>query len=465
MLEAKLVTPSLLQQNDLTMLRIRRGAYGSELIDGRHLQTGGLEQEMLRMDSALAQNYPITIHVAHHSDTLRESYLKVEANWKGKIVVHPMNLLTRDAREIRGNILSLVGEVRPTFVHIHHPWDSIDLEIIRDIPKSTPLIASDHTTSVGSASPSSLPPQQRIRSLWLKALDHYKSERGVGLRPILAAISTGNRIADFLGRKQVAQKCRQEVVARANDCPYAAFALTAVSLAGKGDFGSLCSCIIPPPVDSDFFNRQNASTERANQILKELGISQEAKLITYHARMCKEKGQQILPLVAQRLRDQGYSKFAFLLVGPESQSGMMAALKQDIHTKGLEKYVYLLSGVDQVTIRDLLAVSSMSVFPTFDEGLGLTAVEALMMEIPVVAHKVGGVSEVVTDHVNGRLVKAGDIDAFANAVSDLLNDPKMRADYGRIGREMLKDRFAPEACAQRYLEQVCLPLVFAAAES
>jgi hypothetical protein len=102
------------------------------------------------MDSALAHNYPITIHVANHSDAPRESYLKVVANWKGRIVVHPMNLLTGEAREIRGNILSVVDQVRPTFVHLHHPSDSIDLEIIKHIPKSMPLIASYHSECLTS---------------------------------------------------------------------------------------------------------------------------------------------------------------------------------------------------------------------------------------------------------------------------------------------------------------------------
>jgi glycosyltransferase involved in cell wall biosynthesis len=175
--------------------------------------------------------------------------------------------------------------------------------------------------------------------------------------------------------------------------------------------------------------------------------------------MCFEKGQHILPQVAAKLKEKTDVPCAFLLVGPESQPRMFQILRRDIAARGVKDRVYILPGVDQPTVRDLLAVTHISMFPTFDEGLGLTAVEAAMMELPVVAHRVGGVPEVVFDQVNGRLVDVNDVNSFADALHELISNPTLRVQYGTKGREMMERRFSPRACAQKYLEQVCLPLI------
>jgi glycosyltransferase involved in cell wall biosynthesis len=78
---------------------------------------------------------------------------------------------------------------------------------------------------------------------------------------------------------------------------------------------------------------------------------------------------------------------------------------------------------------DLVAMAS-----TF-EGFPLAVMESLAAGVPVVATRVGGVPDAVTDGVEGCLVEAGDVDALAGAIVELASDPDRRAAMARAARE------------------------------
>jgi glycosyltransferase involved in cell wall biosynthesis len=87
---------------------------------------------------------------------------------------------------------------------------------------------------------------------------------------------------------------------------------------------------------------------------------------------------------------------------------------------------------------------------TEPEGLGLSAVEALLCETPVVASAVGGLPDVIEDRANGRLVRANNPSALADAIADALANHDRRAAWGREGRTRMLARFSPAVCAGTY---------------
>lgn len=84
---------------------------------------------------------------------------------------------------------------------------------------------------------------------------------------------------------------------------------------------------------------------------------------------------------------------------------------------------------------DVVALSSRN------EGTPASLIEALAAERPVVATRVGGVSSVVDDGVTGFLVPAGDSDALARRIGQLLADPHLRRRFGTEGRARSRSRF------------------------
>jgi glycosyltransferase involved in cell wall biosynthesis len=94
--------------------------------------------------------------------------------------------------------------------------------------------------------------------------------------------------------------------------------------------------------------------------------------------------------------------------------------------------------------------ATLHVIPALEEGLGLTAIESLLCETPVVAFDSGGVPDAVVPGRTGMLVPPGDTAALAESLDELLTDPLARVRLGREGRAMMLAKFSPDAVAARY---------------
>jgi glycosyltransferase involved in cell wall biosynthesis len=94
--------------------------------------------------------------------------------------------------------------------------------------------------------------------------------------------------------------------------------------------------------------------------------------------------------------------------------------------------------------------ASALVVPSIGEGLGLVAVEAQLCGAPVVAFESGGITDTVTHGETGLLVPPGDVNALAEALDRLFDDPELRLALGRAGRMSALGDFAPESAARRY---------------
>ena len=89
------------------------------------------------------------------------------------------------------------------------------------------------------------------------------------------------------------------------------------------------------------------------------------------------------------------------------------------------------------------------VVPSFGEGFGMVALEAMERGRPVVASDVGGLPEIVADGRTGLLVPPGDPEAFAAAIVELAGDPARAADMGAAGRTRALAEFSQERCTDR----------------
>jgi glycosyltransferase involved in cell wall biosynthesis len=67
--------------------------------------------------------------------------------------------------------------------------------------------------------------------------------------------------------------------------------------------------------------------------------------------------------------------------------------------------------------------------------------EAMAHGKPVVATRVGGIPEVITDGVTGHLVARGDAPAMSERLLELLNDRELRARMGAAGRATVATKF------------------------
>ncbi len=174
-------------------------------------------------------------------------------------------------------------------------------------------------------------------------------------------------------------------------------------------------------VDLDQF-RRSRDTRRLT-VRQELGIGIGSDCIAFavFGRLAPGKGQNIflqaLQLVASRIVG---AKIFIVGDGPARQ-----ALEHQAGSAGLDERVRFLGYRSDVP--DLLAAMDFTVVPSMiEEGLGLVAIEAIASGLPVIAHNVGGLVDVVQDQVNGLLVEPGNIAELAAAIELLAKDDDLR---------------------------------------
>jgi glycosyltransferase involved in cell wall biosynthesis len=172
---------------------------------------------------------------------------------------------------------------------------------------------------------------------------------------------------------------------------------------------------------------RNVAPDTSARIRQALNISAATPVITMVARMHPVKGHRsmihIMSLIAA-----AHPEALLVLAGDGPERAACEAL---VDRLDLRKQVRFLG--QRSDIPELLAASDLVVMPSQSEGLGLAAIEALAAGRPVIAFDSGGLRDVVTDGSDGRLVPPGDIKAFAAAVIELLEDPRLRAELGQHG--------------------------------
>ena len=101
----------------------------------------------------------------------------------------------------------------------------------------------------------------------------------------------------------------------------------------------------------------------------------------------------------------------------------------------------------------MYASSDVVVVPSvWGEPFGLTALEAMSCEVPVIASRAGGLTETVADGENGLLFEPGDHEELAAKIGLLLDDPGLGSRLGREGRRRVLERFSWKKIIDRYEE-------------
>ncbi|MBU0587303.1 MAG: glycosyltransferase family 4 protein [Gammaproteobacteria bacterium] len=120
---------------------------------------------------------------------------------------------------------------------------------------------------------------------------------------------------------------------------------------------------------------------------------------------------------------------------------------------GLQKQVRL-EGFRQ-DVADLLEASDLLLVPSqSSESFGLTIVEAMSHQVPVIATRVGGMPEVLQDGEGGFLVEPDDVDGFAERMLQLINDEALRQQQGARGRRRFEQNFRAQRMVQEYADLV-----------
>jgi N-acetyl-alpha-D-glucosaminyl L-malate synthase BshA len=105
----------------------------------------------------------------------------------------------------------------------------------------------------------------------------------------------------------------------------------------------------------------------------------------------------------------------------------------------------------QPKISDYLSAADVLLLPSEQESFGLAALEAMACEVPVIASRVGGVPEVVTDGETGYLSEVGDVEKMSADAARLVLDEELRREMGRRARESAVSRYSTDLVIPQYI--------------
>jgi len=194
-------------------------------------------------------------------------------------------------------------------------------------------------------------------------------------------------------------------------------------------------------IDLRKFNPDRFSEEFIYRKKKELNLDSTFKIIGTVGRLVKEKGYLELFEAFKNLIEK-FPNTILLVVGPTEPEKKDALNPDIIKNYGIEKNVIFL-GLRGDT-DEIYSLMDIFVLPSHREGFPRTIIEASAMEIPVVASNIRGCREAIEDGVTGILVPLKDPKKLAEALLDLLSDPKKAKQMGIEGRKKALKEFDEE---------------------
>jgi glycosyltransferase involved in cell wall biosynthesis len=160
------------------------------------------------------------------------------------------------------------------------------------------------------------------------------------------------------------------------------------------------------------------------------------------------KGLEFALMAVRALLDAGHDVH-YELVGSGPAE---AELRYTAHDLDLEDRVTFSGKRSSTEVRSALERCDVFVLPSVSEGMSNAALEAMAMEIPVVTTSAGGMTEALSDEVEGLVVPSRDAAALARAVERLLRDGSSRVTMGQAGRRRIARDFALDRQIETYVQ-------------
>jgi glycosyltransferase involved in cell wall biosynthesis len=172
-------------------------------------------------------------------------------------------------------------------------------------------------------------------------------------------------------------------------------------------------CIPCSGYDPDVFKPRSRAALRVG-----LGLAPDARLVAFVGNLVPLKGVDVLlrawaALQASRSSETLAVQDRLVLIGNGAQRSRLEQLAASL---GITSAVAFLGAVPQQVVSDWIGAADLLCLPSHCEGSPNVVVESLASGVPVVASRVGGVPDLVTQGVNGYLVPPGDPVALAQAL-------------------------------------------------
>jgi glycosyltransferase involved in cell wall biosynthesis len=179
---------------------------------------------------------------------------------------------------------------------------------------------------------------------------------------------------------------------------------------------------LPPFIDSrPFAEAARARAHHRARLAGDLGIATDQPWLFTAAMMRPGAKLASYRLLAAALVPLLGRRWQLLVAGDGPAATEVRALLSP-----LGRRVTFLGRVERERLCSLFAAADLYVWPAIGEAFGVAVIEAQAAGLPVVAGRGAGIATIVADGETGWLPEAGDVPAFAQAITSLLDDAGRR---------------------------------------
>jgi glycosyltransferase involved in cell wall biosynthesis len=161
-----------------------------------------------------------------------------------------------------------------------------------------------------------------------------------------------------------------------------------------------------------------------------LDIPEGSVVLLSIGEMIKRKNHETALKAISKIKSQNY---VYLICG---KGELESYLKELVRKLGIEKNVKFLGFRND--IQEICLASDIFIFPSFQEGLPVSVMEAMTAELPVICSEIRGNTDLISFGNGGYLHKPNDVEAFANSIDELINDVDLRKSMGKKNLEIVK---------------------------
>jgi glycosyltransferase involved in cell wall biosynthesis len=178
------------------------------------------------------------------------------------------------------------------------------------------------------------------------------------------------------------------------------------------------------------------------ELRKELGVAENAAVMSCIAGFRKEKGHAIL---FQAFERAAVDDAVLVLAG---DGRLRSELMSQVEELGLQDRVIF--GGKMADVRPLLGMSQLSVLAsTAVETFSIAMLESMAMRVPVLATNIGGLHEAITPGQTGDLLEPGQVEEMSEKIRSLMTDKAKCAEMGNTAQDLVMRKFTNEAMAER----------------
>jgi glycosyltransferase involved in cell wall biosynthesis len=177
---------------------------------------------------------------------------------------------------------------------------------------------------------------------------------------------------------------------------------------------------------------------RPGRLRNDLGIPSGAPVVGIVGRLVPIKAHDLFLEAASRLKATN-AELHFAIVG---DGELWDQLHRDVAAAGLSDRVHFAGWRDD--LNEVYSDLDVVVCCSRNEGTPVSVIEACAAARPVIGTPVGGMTDIISEGVNGLLVPSGDAEALAAAIAALIADPARRQSMGAAGRRMVLERYGAD---------------------